>query len=59
MYDGPYPVRCPGREALATLPEHIDGMNAGQIRKETLSVINRGAATHGRGDESGAGYGCG
>ena len=38
-----YPVRWAGRQALAPLPEHIDVSNAGQIREELLSVINRGA----------------
>ena len=32
-----------GRQAVITLPEHIDVSNAGQIREELLSVINRGA----------------
>jgi hypothetical protein len=41
----PYPVRCAGRQAIVTLPEHIDVSNTGQIREELLSVINRGAAT--------------
>jgi anti-sigma B factor antagonist len=34
-----------GRQAVVALPEHIDVSNAGQIREELLSVINRGAAT--------------
>ena len=38
-----YPVRWAGRQALVALPEHIDVSNAGQIREELLSVINRGA----------------
>ena len=38
-----YPVRWAGRRALVALPEHIDVSNAGQIREELLSVINRGA----------------
>ena len=38
-----YPVRWTGRQALVALPEHIDVSNAGQIREELLSVINRGA----------------
>jgi anti-sigma B factor antagonist len=33
-----------GRQAVVTLPEHIGVPNAGQIREELLSVINRGAA---------------
>jgi anti-anti-sigma factor len=40
-----YPVRWTGRQAVVTLPEHIDASNAGQIREELLSVINRGAET--------------
>ena len=38
-----YPVRWVTRQAVATLPEHIDVSSAGQIREEPLSVINRGA----------------
>jgi anti-sigma B factor antagonist len=38
------PVRWVGRQAVVTLPEHIDVSSAGQIREELLSVINRGAA---------------
>jgi anti-sigma B factor antagonist len=38
-----YPVRWAGQQAVVTLPEHIDVSNAGQIREELLSVINRGA----------------
>ena len=38
-----YPVRWIGRQALVALPEDIDVSNAGQIREELLSVINRGA----------------
>jgi anti-anti-sigma factor len=38
-----YPVRWAGRQALVALPEHIDVSNAGPIREELLSVINRGA----------------
>jgi len=37
------PVRWTGQRAVVTLPEHIDVANAGQIREELLSVINRGA----------------
>ena len=32
-----------GQQAVVTLPEHIDVSNAGQIREELLSIINRGA----------------
>src|SRR5260221_5238563 len=38
-----YPVEWTDRQAVVTLPEHIDVSNAGQIREELLSVINRGA----------------
>jgi anti-sigma B factor antagonist len=38
-----YPVRWAGSQAVVTLPEHIDLSNAGQIREQLLSVINRGA----------------
>ena len=38
-----YPVRWTGRQAVIALPEHIDVSNAGPIREELLSVINRGA----------------
>jgi anti-sigma B factor antagonist len=37
------PVRWVGRQAVVTLPEHVDVSNAGQIREDLLSVINRGA----------------
>src|SRR5260370_37940218 len=37
------PVRWAGQQAVVTLPEHMDVPNAGQIREELLSVINRGA----------------
>ena len=33
-----------GRQAVVTLPQHIDGSNAGQIRERLLWIINRGAA---------------
>jgi len=40
-----YPVQWAGRQAVVTLPDHIGAANAGQIRGELLSVINRGAET--------------
>jgi anti-anti-sigma regulatory factor len=40
-----YPVQWAGRQAVVTLPDHIGAANAGQIRGELLSVINRGAKT--------------
>jgi anti-anti-sigma factor len=41
----PYPVQWMGKQAVITLPEHIDVSNAGQIRDEFLALINRGAIT--------------
>ena len=38
-----YPVQWTGRQAVIALPEHINVSNAGPIREELLSVINRGA----------------
>ncbi len=38
-----YPVQWTGRQAIVALPEDIDVSNAGAIREELLSVINRGA----------------
>jgi hypothetical protein len=40
-----YPVQWAGRQAVVTLPDHIGAANAGQIRGELLSVIDRGAET--------------
>jgi anti-anti-sigma regulatory factor len=40
-----YPVRWAGPRAVVTLPEYIAASDAGQIREELLSVINRGATT--------------
>jgi anti-anti-sigma factor len=40
-----YPVEWAGGQAVVTLPEHIGITNAGQVRDELLSVINRGATT--------------
>lgn len=37
------PVRWTGRQALITLPEHIDGSNAGPLRASLLSVMSQGA----------------
>lgn len=44
MFDDPYPVRWTGRQAVVSLPDHIDVSSAGQITDELLSLINRGAA---------------
>jgi len=40
-----YPVEWAGRQAVVALPEHIGISNAGQVREELLSLINRGATT--------------
>jgi hypothetical protein len=45
MISDAYPVRWTGRQAVVPLPEHIGLSNAGLIREELLSVINRGATT--------------
>jgi anti-anti-sigma factor len=37
-------MRWAGKQAIVTLPEDIDISNAGQIREQLLTVINRGAA---------------
>lgn len=38
-----YPVRWAGKQAVVTLPEDIDLSNAGEIREQLLTIINRGA----------------
>jgi anti-sigma B factor antagonist len=38
-----FPVRWSGGQVVVALPEHIGIANAGQIRDQLLSVINRGA----------------
>lgn len=38
------PVQWTGRQAVVTLPPHIDRSNADQIREQLLWIINRGAA---------------
>jgi anti-anti-sigma factor len=43
VFSDAYPVQWLGSQAVVTLPEHVDVSNAGQIREELLSVINRGA----------------
>jgi anti-sigma B factor antagonist len=40
-----YPVEWAGGQAVVALPEHIGISNAGQVREELLSLINRGART--------------
>src|ERR1035437_3231906 len=44
VLEDPFPVEWMGHQAVVSLPEHIDVSNAGQIREELLSVINRRAA---------------
>jgi len=39
------PVQRVDRQAVVTLPQHIDVPSTGQIREELLKVISRGAAT--------------
>jgi anti-anti-sigma factor len=43
VFDDPYPVQWTGRQAVVTLPDHIDVSNASQLTDELLSLINRGA----------------
>jgi anti-anti-sigma factor len=44
VFEDIYPLRWAGKQAVVTLPEDIDVSNAGQVREQLLSVINRGAA---------------
>jgi anti-anti-sigma factor len=44
MPEDAFPVQWTGRQAVVTLPEHIDVSNVGEFRERLLSVINRGAA---------------
>ena len=44
MHDDAFPVKWLGLEAIVAFPEHIGVSNAGQLREQLLSVINRGAA---------------
>lgn len=44
MPEDAFAVEWTGRQAVVTLPEHIDVSNVGQLRERLLSVINRGAA---------------
>jgi anti-anti-sigma factor len=43
MVEDFYPVEWAGQQAVVALPEHIGIANAGRVREELLSVINRGA----------------
>jgi len=40
-----YLVERAGGQAVVSLPEHIGISNAGQVREELLSLINRGVTT--------------
>ncbi len=44
MPEDAFAVEWTGRQAVVTLPEHLDVSNVGQLRERLLSVINRGAA---------------
>jgi anti-anti-sigma factor len=44
MAEDTCPVQWINRQAVVTLPEHIDRSNADRIREQLLLVINRGAA---------------
>jgi anti-anti-sigma factor len=44
MPEDAFPVQWTARQAVVTLPEHIDVSNVGEFRERLLSVINRGAA---------------
>jgi anti-sigma B factor antagonist len=44
MAEDAFPVEWTGRQAVVTLPEHIDVSNVAELRERLLSVINRGAA---------------
>ncbi len=44
MPEDDFRVNWMGRQAVVTLPEHIDVSNVAQLREQLLSVINRGAA---------------
>ena len=43
MSEDPCPVQSMGRQVVVTLPEHIDSLNADQVREQLLWVVNRGA----------------
>jgi anti-anti-sigma factor len=43
MTEDTCPVRWINRQAVMSLPEHIDRSNAGRVREQLLLVINRGA----------------
>jgi anti-anti-sigma factor len=39
-----FPVQWVGRQAVVTLPDHVDVTNVAQLREQLLSLINHGAA---------------
>ena len=43
MANQAFVVQWTGRQALVTLPQHIDSSNAGQICEQLLWIINRDA----------------
>jgi anti-anti-sigma factor len=42
MRDGSFPVRWVREQAVVALPEHVDASNAGQLRDQFFTLINRG-----------------
>ena len=44
MAEHAFPVQWAGRQAVMTLPEHIDASNVSQIRGQLLALVNQGAA---------------
>jgi len=44
MANDAYRVQWTGRQAVVTLPQHVDIANADQIREQLLWIVNRGAA---------------
>ena len=43
MDTDPFPVQWTEKQAVVTLPEHIDTTTAGQLREQLLGLVNRGA----------------
>lgn len=43
MVDDTLPVHWTGKQAVVTLPEHVDHSNADQVREQLLWIISRGA----------------
>ena len=42
MHDELFPVTWSDRQAVVTLPEHVDATNTGPLRDELLGLVNRG-----------------